>query len=168
MTELIKTDICVIGAGPGGLSVAAAAAAFGVPVVLIEGGKPGGQSLNHRAVRSKALLAAARRAEMLRRAAPFGVMAQRPAVDHGGGIEVRRGLHLAAESEFGIFRRARNPRFRIVQAGHHLLGRIPDRGDDAHARDDDTFHNRFPRCTRRCRPGPHAFTGTPLGRLARL
>ena len=81
MTELIKTDICVIGAGPGGLSVAAAAAAFGVPVVLIEGGKPGGQSLNHRAVRSKALLAAARRAEMLRRAAPFGVMAQRPAVD---------------------------------------------------------------------------------------
>ena len=36
MTELITPDICVIGAGAGGLSVAAAAAAFGVPVVLIE------------------------------------------------------------------------------------------------------------------------------------
>ncbi len=33
LAELLKPDICVIGAGSGGLSVAAAAAAFGVSVV---------------------------------------------------------------------------------------------------------------------------------------
>ena len=33
MTETLAPDICVIGGGPGGLSVAAAAAAFGVPTV---------------------------------------------------------------------------------------------------------------------------------------
>ena len=31
--ETLRPDICVIGGGSGGLSVAAAAAAFGVPVV---------------------------------------------------------------------------------------------------------------------------------------
>ena len=34
MSETLKPDICVIGAGSGGLSVAAAAAALGVPVTL--------------------------------------------------------------------------------------------------------------------------------------
>jgi pyruvate/2-oxoglutarate dehydrogenase complex dihydrolipoamide dehydrogenase (E3) component len=46
MAELLRPDICVIGAGSGGLTVAAAAAAFGVPVVLIEKGKMGGDCLN--------------------------------------------------------------------------------------------------------------------------
>jgi pyruvate/2-oxoglutarate dehydrogenase complex dihydrolipoamide dehydrogenase (E3) component len=46
MAEVLRPDICVIGAGSGGLTVAAAAAAFGVPVVLIEKGKMGGDCLN--------------------------------------------------------------------------------------------------------------------------
>jgi pyruvate/2-oxoglutarate dehydrogenase complex dihydrolipoamide dehydrogenase (E3) component len=58
MVTVLTPDICVIGAGPGGLAVAAAAAAFGVPVVLIEQGKMGGASLSS-AVPSKALMAAA-------------------------------------------------------------------------------------------------------------
>ena len=58
MDEL-RPDLCVIGAGAGGLSVAAAAAAFGVPVVLIEKGRMGGDCLNYGCVPSKALLAAA-------------------------------------------------------------------------------------------------------------
>src|SRR5256714_1992713 len=81
MPERLTPDICVIGAGSGGLSVAAAAAAFGVPVVLIEKGKMGGDCLNYGCVPSKALLAAAKRAEAFRRAAPFGIAAQRPGVD---------------------------------------------------------------------------------------
>src|SRR5215468_6543281 len=73
MAERIKTDICVIGAGAGGLSVAAAAAAFGVPVVLIEQGRMGGDCLNFGCVPSKALLAAARRAAEMRLAPAFGI-----------------------------------------------------------------------------------------------
>ena len=80
--ETLTPDICVIGAGSGGLSVAAAAAAFGVPVVLIEKGKMGGDCLNFGCVPSKALLAAAKRAQAMRTGAAFGVAAQqRPGVD---------------------------------------------------------------------------------------
>ena len=46
-SENITTDICVIGAGPGGLAVATAAAAFGRSVVLIERHKFGGDALNY-------------------------------------------------------------------------------------------------------------------------
>jgi pyruvate/2-oxoglutarate dehydrogenase complex dihydrolipoamide dehydrogenase (E3) component len=53
-------DIAVIGAGSGGLSVAAAAAQFGERVVLFEKGKMGGDCLNYGCVPSKALLAAAK------------------------------------------------------------------------------------------------------------
>ena len=73
MAETLRPDICVIGGGPGGLSVAVAAAAFGVPTVLVEGHKMGGSSLNASCVPSKALLAIARRAEATRSAKMFGV-----------------------------------------------------------------------------------------------
>ena len=66
----------MIGAGSGGLSVAAAAAAFGVPVVLIEKGKMGGDCLNFGCVPSKALIAAARRAHAARNAAALGIDAE--------------------------------------------------------------------------------------------
>lgn len=88
--ELLTPDICVIGAGSGGLSVAAAAAAFGVPVVLIERDRMGGDCLNTGCVPSKALLAAAKRAMALRKAEPFGIMAQRVAVDFR---QVHRHVH---------------------------------------------------------------------------
>src|SRR5215211_2107033 len=81
MTEVLTPDICIIGAGSGGLSVAAAAAAFGVPVVLVEKGKMGGDCLNYGCVPSKALIAAAKRVEIVRRTAPFGVTTPRPNMD---------------------------------------------------------------------------------------
>lgn len=56
----ITTDICVIGAGSGGLSVAAGAVQMGARVVLIEGHKMGGDCLNYGCVPSKALLAQAK------------------------------------------------------------------------------------------------------------
>ncbi|OZA10531.1 MAG: dihydrolipoamide dehydrogenase, partial [Rhodobacterales bacterium 17-64-5] len=59
----IKTDICVIGAGSGGLSVAAGAVQMGARVVLIEAGEMGGDCLNVGCVPSKALIAAAKAAE---------------------------------------------------------------------------------------------------------
>jgi pyruvate/2-oxoglutarate dehydrogenase complex dihydrolipoamide dehydrogenase (E3) component len=76
MAEILTPDICVIGAGSGGLSVAAAAAAFGVPTVLIEKHKMGGDCLNTGCVPSKALLAAAKRARLMQSAGEFGVTAE--------------------------------------------------------------------------------------------
>ena len=81
MPELLKPDICVIGAGAGGLSVAAAAAAFGASVVLVEKGKMGGDCLNAGCVPSKSLIAAAKHARAIARAASFGLAAQPPEVD---------------------------------------------------------------------------------------
>jgi pyruvate/2-oxoglutarate dehydrogenase complex dihydrolipoamide dehydrogenase (E3) component len=73
LAELLTPDICVIGAGSGGLSVAAAAAAFGASVVLIENGKMGGDCLNYGCVPSKALIAAANRAHQVATAGDFGL-----------------------------------------------------------------------------------------------
>ena len=83
MAELLKSDICVIGAGSGGLSVAAAAAAFGVPVVLVEKAKMGGECLNTGCVPSKSLIAAARRARAIAESRAFGVIAAPAAIDFG-------------------------------------------------------------------------------------
>ncbi|MEQ1670170.1 MAG: FAD-dependent oxidoreductase [Hyphomicrobium sp.] len=79
--ETITADICVIGAGSGGLSVAAAAAAFGQKVVLIEKHKMGGDCLNYGCVPSKALLAAGKRAQAMRTSAKFGIAPIEPHVD---------------------------------------------------------------------------------------
>ena len=57
----IRCDLCVIGAGSGGLSVAAGAAQMGADTVLIERGAMGGDCLNTGCVPSKTLLAAAKR-----------------------------------------------------------------------------------------------------------
>ena len=59
--ERLTPDICVIGAGAAGLSVAAAAAAFGVSTVLIERHELGGECLHDGCIPSKALLAAGKR-----------------------------------------------------------------------------------------------------------
>jgi len=81
MTETIETDICVIGAGSAGLSVAAGAAQMGAATVLIEAGEMGGDCLNTGCVPSKALLAAAHRAAVMRGSAPFGLEAMEPRID---------------------------------------------------------------------------------------
>lgn len=81
MAETLTPDICVIGAGSGGLTVAAAAASFGVSVVLIEKGKMGGDCLNYGCVPSKALLAAAKQAHAMRTGAKFGVSPVEPQVN---------------------------------------------------------------------------------------
>ncbi len=81
MTTTLTPDICVIGGGSGGLTVAAAAASFGVPVVLIEKGAMGGDCLNYGCVPSKALLAAGKHAEAMRHGATFGIADVEPEID---------------------------------------------------------------------------------------
>ncbi len=81
MASTLTPDICIIGAGSAGLSVAAGAAQLGAETVLIEAHKMGGDCLNYGCVPSKSLLAAARAAEAQRRAGRFGVQANEPAID---------------------------------------------------------------------------------------
>ena len=77
----ITADICIIGAGSGGLSVASGAAQMGAKTVLVEGHRMGGDCLNYGCVPSKALIAAAHHAHAFTTGAPFGVAPAEPQVD---------------------------------------------------------------------------------------
>lgn len=90
MTTTLTPDICVIGGGSGGLTVAAAAASFGVPVVLVEKGKMGGDCLNYGCVPSKALLAAGKHAEAMRHGVKFGIADVEPEIDF---VAVNKHVH---------------------------------------------------------------------------
>ncbi len=81
MSDIIKADLCVIGAGSGGLTVAAGGSQMGAKVVLIEKGEMGGDCLNYGCVPSKALLAAAHAAQNMRQAGRFGIGAVEPDID---------------------------------------------------------------------------------------
>ncbi len=83
MSNLLKVDICVIGAGSGGLSVAAGASQMGATVALVEKAEMGGDCLNTGCVPSKALLAAGEKAQAVRDAGSFGIQADEPVVDWG-------------------------------------------------------------------------------------
>ena len=71
MVEKITVDMCVIGAGAAGLSVAAGASQLGASTALIENGRMGGDCLNYGCVPSKSLLAAGRASRAGDRAAAF-------------------------------------------------------------------------------------------------
>ena len=80
----IDVDVCIIGAGSGGLSVAAGAAQMGARVALVEKGRMGGDCLNTGCVPSKSLLAAANAAQQIHKAGRFGLQAGPLQVDWGG------------------------------------------------------------------------------------
>ncbi|GMG83200.1 FAD-dependent oxidoreductase [Paralimibaculum aggregatum] len=82
---VLTPDLCVIGAGSGGLSLAAGAVQMGASVVLVEAGRMGGDCLNYGCVPSKALLAAAKRAEQARRGG-LGVAPAEPQIDYAGAM----------------------------------------------------------------------------------
>ena len=87
----IETDICVIGAGSGGLSVAAGAVQMGARVVLIERGPMGGDCLNYGCVPSKALIACAKHAHAMTTGGPFGIAPVEPRIDYAAAKDhVRR------------------------------------------------------------------------------
>lgn len=90
--ERITTDILVIGAGSGGLSVAAGAAQMGARVVLLEGGEMGGDCLNYGCVPSKALIASAKAAHAQADSAPYGITPVTPQVDYAAAMEHVRGV----------------------------------------------------------------------------
>ncbi len=90
MTTTIRTDICVIGGGSGGLSVASGAAQLGKDTVLVEGGKMGGDCLNYGCVPSKALIASGNAAQNMRSSKPFGITPHDPKINY---CEVHAHVH---------------------------------------------------------------------------
>lgn len=115
----IKTDICIIGGGSGGLSIAAGAVQMGAKVVLLEGHKMGGDCLNYGCVPSKALIASAKQAYMMSHGAKLGVADVAPKVDYAAAkdhvrdviatiepldsVERFEGLGVQVITEFGTF-----------------------------------------------------------------
>ncbi|MGH6948055.1 MAG: dihydrolipoyl dehydrogenase family protein, partial [Kiloniellales bacterium] len=81
MSQDLKADICVIGGGSAGLTIAAGASQMGAKTVLIEQGRMGGDCLNYGCVPSKSLLAAGKAAVFHRHAAAFGVGYAAPEID---------------------------------------------------------------------------------------
>jgi pyruvate/2-oxoglutarate dehydrogenase complex dihydrolipoamide dehydrogenase (E3) component len=132
MAEWIDTDLCVIGGGSGGLSVAAGAVQMGASVVLIEGHKMGGDCLNYGCVPSKALIAAAKKAHVHRTSAPYGIAADEPVVDYAAAMDhVGRTIaaiepHDSVERFEGLGVRVIEARARFispteVEAGGHVV-----------------------------------------------
>ncbi|WP_425081879.1 dihydrolipoyl dehydrogenase family protein [Ruegeria arenilitoris] len=131
MQEL-KTDILVIGAGSGGLSVAAGASQMGADVILLEGHKMGGDCLNFGCVPSKALIASGKTAYGQAHAAAMGVADVMPQVDYAAAKDHVRdvisqiepmdsqerfeGFGVKVIREFGSFVSPTQ-----VQAGDHLI-----------------------------------------------
>ncbi len=115
----IRTDICIIGGGSGGLSIAAGAVQMGADVVLLEGHRMGGDCLNYGCVPSKALIAAGRAAHAMAAGAPFGVRPVAPQVDFAAvkdhvanvintiaphdSVERFKGLGVRVIAEYGRF-----------------------------------------------------------------
>lgn len=118
----LDVDICVIGAGSGGLSVAAAAAAFGERVVLIEKGKMGGDCLNYGCVPSKAMIAAAHRAHDMRTAAPFGIATAEPQVDWAAVNDHVQGV-IAAIAPNDSVERFEGLGVKVIQAAGKFIDR---------------------------------------------
>ena len=132
MGEIIRTDLCVIGGGSGGLSVAAGAVQMGARVVLVEGGRMGGDCLNTGCVPSKALIAAAKHAHGMTAGAPFGVTPVAPEVDYAAAkdhvarviegiaphdsVERFEGLGVRVIGDYGRFVSPRE-----VQAGESVI-----------------------------------------------
>lgn len=121
MAEQMKVDICVIGAGSAGLSVAAGAAQVGASVALIEKGLMGGDCLNYGCVPSKALLAAGHAAQAQRSTAPFGVAAIAPTVSGQGVLDHVRHVIAAIEPNDSM-ERFENLGVHVVRATAHFTG----------------------------------------------
>ncbi|WP_298558275.1 FAD-dependent oxidoreductase [uncultured Aliiroseovarius sp.] len=115
MAERIKTDVCIIGAGSGGLSVAAGAVQMGASVVLLEGHKMGGDCLNYGCVPSKALLHAGKTA-MGWDDAHEHVRQTIATIEPHDSVERFEGLGVRVITEYGQFISPKE-----VQAGDYVI-----------------------------------------------
>jgi pyruvate/2-oxoglutarate dehydrogenase complex dihydrolipoamide dehydrogenase (E3) component len=118
---MLRCDICVIGAGSAGLSVASGAAQLGARTVLFERGEMGGDCLNYGCVPSKALLAAGNAAQNMREAKRFGIDCHEPRVDFAAVMAHVRGV-IAAIAPHDSVERFERLGVRVIRAGARFIG----------------------------------------------
>jgi pyruvate/2-oxoglutarate dehydrogenase complex dihydrolipoamide dehydrogenase (E3) component len=121
VSERISADLCVIGAGSGGLSVAAGASQLGLKTVLVERGPMGGDCLNFGCVPSKSLLAAAKRVKAARGNRAFGLDDTPPAVDFPAVMRHVQGV-IAAIAPNDSVARFEGLGVRVIQAAGRFVG----------------------------------------------
>jgi pyruvate/2-oxoglutarate dehydrogenase complex dihydrolipoamide dehydrogenase (E3) component len=121
MAEALRTDLCVIGAGSGGLAVAAGAVQMGATVVLVERGKMGGDCLNYGCVPSKSLIAAGRVAHAIRTARRFGVNGHEPEIDFLGVHDHIKGV-IAAIAPHDSQERFERLGVKVIRAHARFVG----------------------------------------------
>ena len=110
-----KTDVVVIGAGPGGYTAAFAAADRGRRVVLIDGrNQLGGVCLNRGCIPSKTLLHVARLIHEARDAEAWGVSFGPPAIDLDGLRQWKDSI--IARSNTGLRQLAKDRNVEVVRA----------------------------------------------------
>ena len=129
MTKTVETDICVIGTGSGGLTVAAVSAQLGAATVLVEKHKMGGDCLNYGCVPSKALLAAADTAATVRRASRLGIDLGESALN-GDGAFAHVQNAIAAIAPHDSIERFEGYGAQVILAPARFIGRREIEADD--------------------------------------
>src|SRR5215831_8103142 len=133
MTKVLVPDLCIVGAGSGGLAVAAGAAQMGAEVVLIERGLMGGDCLNFGCVPSKSLLAAARLAELACRGAALGIISDGSEVDFAAAADSVREVIAAIASNDSV-ERFEGFGVRVLRCEARFTGRRTIRAGDIEIR----------------------------------
>ncbi len=85
--DLNKSDLLVIGAGPGGYELAAEAASCGLNVTLIERAELGGTCLNRGCIPTKALCRSAEVLDLVRNSSEFGIGVSGFTIDYGVAVQ---------------------------------------------------------------------------------
>lgn len=167
MADVLEADLCIIGGGSGGLSVAAGAAQMGAKTILIEASKMGGDCLNYGCVPSKAMIAAGHAGHVIRHAGQFGVNGHEPDVDfkavhdhvHGvigaiaphDSVERFEGLGVTVLQERASFlseseveagdKRVKARRFVVATGSSAVVPPIPGLADVPHDTNETIFDN---------------------------
>ncbi len=121
---MVKSDVLVLGGGPGGYLAAERAAQGGLKVTLIEKKWLGGTCLNEGCVPSKALLNSAKLYEHAKESEVFGVTAENVKIDHAKVVKRKAGVCKALVSGVGMTMKANG--VNVVMAEGIIKGKTAD------------------------------------------
>lgn len=121
---MVKTDVVVLGGGPGGYLAAERAAQGGLKVTLIEKRALGGTCLNEGCIPSKALLNSAKLYEHAKESAAFGVTAENVQLDHAKVVKRKAGVVKTLVSGVGATMKANG--VNVVMAEGTIKGKTAD------------------------------------------